>query len=294
MFRIIPGPIRGLTSLAFYTINTVFWAILIFLITALKLAVPVSSWRRLCSRILDRLATNWIGVNRVNQNLFSKVRWDISGVDSLDPDSSYLVIANHQTWVDIMALQRVFYRKIPFPKFFLKHELIYFPILGQAWWALDFPFMKRYTSQFLEKHPHLRGKDFEITCRACEKFKEMPVSIMNFVEGTRFTTQKHRRQQSPYKNLLRPRAGGMAYVLGVMGEQLDVVLDVTIVYPDDTPSFWSFLCGRVKSIRVRVTPIPVTGELIGDYMHDSGYRNRIQDWLNTLWIEKDQEMERMR
>jgi len=196
--------------------------------------------------------------------------------------------------VDILVLQRIFYRRIPFLKFFLKQELLYFPVLGQVWWALDFPFMKRYTKQFLEKNPHLRGKDFEITCRACEKFKAMPVSIMNFAEGTRFTAEKHRRQQSPHQNLLCARAGGIAYVLGVMGEQIDVIMDVTIVYPEGHPNFWSFLCGRIKSIRICVNPVPMTEELIGDYMHDSEYRDRIQAWVNRLWIEKDQQMARMR
>ncbi|MFC1516413.1 acyltransferase [Thermodesulfobacteriota bacterium] len=294
MFSILPGPLCGILSLIFYTINTLFWSVLLFVVTFLKLVVPVGAWRRLCSRLLDGIATNWIGVNSVNQRLFSKTRWEVDGIDSLKRDGSYLVISNHQTWVDILVLQRIFFRRIPFLKFFLKQELLYFPVLGQAWWALDFPFMKRYTKQFLEKNPHLRGKDFEITCRACEKFKTMPVSIMNFVEGTRFTAEKHRLQQSPYPNLLRARAGGIAYVLGVMGDQLDMILDVTVAYPGVQANFWSFLCGKIDTISVQVRRLPITEDLIGDYMHDSEYRNRIQNWLNILWNKKDQQMARLR
>ena len=109
---------------------------------------------------------------------------------------------------------------VPFLKFFLKKELIWVPILGIAWWALDFPFMKRYSAAVLKKRPHLRGKDIEITRQACKKFKSLPVSIMNFVEGTRFTREKHDKQKSPFTHLLKPKAGGIGFVLSTMGEQL--------------------------------------------------------------------------
>ena len=167
---------------------------------------------------------------------------------------------------------------------------MWFPIMGQAWWALDFPFMKRYSKQFLEKHPHLRGKDVEITRKACEKFKKIPVSVMNFVEGTRFTPQKHERQQSPYKNLLKPKAGGISYVLMTMGEQLNKIMDVTIIYPDGPTGFWSFLCGKVRTIKVMVNTIPVPEELMGDPLADADLKAGIQNWLNSLWLEKDKSL----
>lgn len=69
--------------------------------------------------------------------------------------------------------------------------------------SFDFPFMRRYSQLFLLKYPHLKGKDIEITKKACQKYKDLPVSIMNFVEGTRFTPEKHKKQESPYKNLLK-------------------------------------------------------------------------------------------
>jgi 1-acyl-sn-glycerol-3-phosphate acyltransferase len=198
-----------------------------------------------------------------------------------------MVVANHQSWVDILVLQRIFHRKIPFLKFFLKKELLWFPILGQAWWALDFPFMRRHTPGFLKRHPHLRGKDLEITRKACEKFKTIPVSVMNFVEGTRFSEEKHGRLKSPYTHLLRPKAGGLAYTLSAMGRQMDRILDVTIAYPDGVKSFWRFLCGEVKEIKVRVKALEITPELQGDYFNDREYRIRFQGWLNALWTEKD-------
>ena len=149
-----------------------------------------------------------------NQNLTNNTRWDVQGTESLEPSQWYLVLSNHQSWTDIVVLQRIFHRKIPFLKFFIKKELFWLPLLGQAWWALDFPFIKRYSKAKLQRKPHLRGKDLEITRRACKRFQQLPISIMNFVEGTRFTIQKHRQQQSPYTHLLRPKAGGIAAVLG--------------------------------------------------------------------------------
>jgi len=261
-------------------------------LAAVKAAVPLESWRRKCSRILNAIAENWIWVNNLNQRLVvGNTRWDVEGVETLERSEWYLVLANHQSWVDILVLQRIFHRKIPFLKFFIKKELIWFPFLGQAWWAMDFPFVKRYTKNYLKKKPHLKGKDIEITRKACEKFKKIPISIMNFVEGTRFTNEKHCRQQSPYAHLLRPKAGGIAFVLGSMGKQIHRVLDVTIVYPDGVSSFWAFLCGKIRKIKVSVRSLPVCPELLGDYVNDGNFRIGLQRWLNNIWAEKNRHIE---
>jgi 1-acyl-sn-glycerol-3-phosphate acyltransferase len=167
-------------------------------------------------------------------------------------------------------------------KFFLKKELIWIPFLGLAWWALDYPFLERSAAAY---------KDMQTTLKACEKFGTMPTSVMNFVEGTRFTIEKHRKQRSPYANLLKPKAGGIAFVLTAMGEQIHSILDVTIVYPQGAQNFWGLLCGRVGEIKVRVEPLPVDGELLGDYFRDREFRKRFMTWLNTLWVEKDKRME---
>lgn len=291
MFNIIPGPIRGVISLILYGLNTLFWCVPLFIMVVLKALIPLVSWRRRCSHILNAIAENWIGCNNLNQKITGSTCWDVQGLDALHRSGWYLVLANHQSWADIMVLQRVFHRKIPFLKFFIKKELIWFPMLGQAWWAMEFPFVKRYGKSFLKRNPHLMGKDLETTRKACLKFQENPVSIMNFVEGTRFTDEKHRCQQSPYTNLLKTKAGGIALVLDAMGEQINRILDVTIVYPKGARSFWDFVCGNIRTISVRVKSIPVTPELSGDYTNDQQYRVRFQRWLNQLWEEKDFQIE---
>lgn len=279
--------VRGVVTLGCYAVNTVFWTTPLFITALFKAAVPTRGWRRFCNRIADGIASNWIWVNKINMHLSSRIKWDIQGVEGLKRNGWYLVLANHQSWVDILVLQKVFHRKIPFLKFFLKRELIWFPIMGQAWWALDMPFMARFSKAKLKKHPHLKGRDLEITRKACEKFKSIPVSIMNFVEGTRFTKAKQDNQQAPYQNLLNPNAGGIALALLTMGQQMERVLNVTISYPQGVKGFWGFLCGRVEQVRVRVESIPIGPELLGDYFKDPEYKERFQEWLNGIWADKD-------
>ena len=282
----------GVVSVTIYFINTVIWATPIILLSVCKL-IPVRLWQTFITYLLDSCATAWIGVNNLNQRLLSNTTWHVNGLGQLTPHDWYLIIANHQSWVDILVLQRIFNRRIPFLKFFLKKELIWVPILGLAWWALDFPFMRRYTKAFLAKNPHMKGKDMETTRRACEKFQYKPVSIMNFVEGTRFTKAKHDAQQSPFTHLLKPRAGGVAFVLSAMGDQLHKLIDVTIDYPNGVPSFWDFVSGKVKEIRVEVMVTPIKNIMDGGFFSDTNFsdpeqRERFQQWLNSRWTEKDQ------
>jgi 1-acyl-sn-glycerol-3-phosphate acyltransferase len=291
MLRYLPGPVRGSLSFLLYVINTIFWTTPLFITAFLKLIIPLKRWRKFCNIVLNGIANNWIAVNNFNQWFTNKIEWDVTGLEDLKRNEWYMVLSNHQSWVDILVLQKIFYRKIPFLKFFIKKELIWVPILGLAWWALDFPFMKRYSSAFLKKNPHLKGKDLETTQKACEKFKTIPMSVMNFVEGTRFTPAKHRKQGSPHMNLLKPRAGGTAFVFQAMGEQIHRIIDVTIAYPGGAKGFWQFLCGKVHEIKVRVTSYPVSNELLGDYFNDDDFRERFQEWLNTLWEEKDRQIE---
>ena len=293
MFSVLAGIVRGCLSVILYILNTLFWCLPLFVLVAAKAVIPMDAWRRKCGRILNAIAENWIWVNNQNQKLVGNRYWDVKGIGELNRSEWYLVMANHQSWVDILVLQRIFHRKIPFLKFFIKKELFWFPILGQAWWALDFPFVKRYSKSYLQKKPHLIGKDLEITRKACQKFKKIPISIMNFVEGTRFTNDKHRNQQSPYTHLLRPKAGGIAFVLNTMKEQIHSILDVTIVYPNGVSSFWALLCGKIRNIKVRVRSLPVTSEMIGDYANDVQFRTGLQHWLNEVWAEKNRQIDIM-
>ncbi len=293
MFAFVPNLLRIPLVMLLLLLNTVLHIVPLIAIALIKVIVPIPAVRRGLSRVLVVIAESWIGVNNALFELFTRIHWQVEGLDGLRRDGNYLVLCNHQSWVDIPVLQKVFNRRIPFLRFFLKQGLIWVPLLGPAWWALDFPFMKRYSAQTLLRHPELQGKDREATRRACEKFRHMPVSVMNFAEGTRFTPAKHDVQKSPFRYLLRPKAGGVAFVLDAMGEALHAVLDVTIVYPEGSCTMMDLIAGRVHDVRVQVRERPLSPELIGSYDQDPAFRGRVKAWLNTLWHEKDAQAARM-
>jgi 1-acyl-sn-glycerol-3-phosphate acyltransferase len=284
---------RSIFSLIFYCLNTLFWFVPIFIFGLIKL-VPFKPLQTLFGVLAKSCASNWVATNSLIQNIFSPYKIELTGLDALQRKDWYLVIANHQSWVDILVLQRVLHNRIPFLNFFLKKELLYVPFLGLAWWALDFPFMKRSSKSQLKKNPKLKGKDIETTRKACEKFKTMPVSIVNFVEGTRFTPDKHTLQKSPFKNLLKPKAGGIAFVMQAMGEQINQIVNVTIHYPDGIPTFMDFASGKMKRVQVHVETQSVDDKLIGDYSGDNQFRVQFQAKLNTLWEQKDAQLEKLK
>lgn len=270
-------------------LNTLVLVIPLYALTLLKILIPWQPVQVRLARMLVWIAELWCGINNGIIKVVSRPRWHLELDAELRRDQWYLVTANHQSWADILILQRFFNRRIPLLKFFLKQELIRVPLLGQAWWALDFPFMKRYSRAELERNPELRGKDVETTRKACEKFAYFPTSVMNFFEGTRLTRAKQQSQQSPFRHLLRPRAGGTAFTLNAMGGTLKQLLDVTIIYPPGTPRTLSaFLGGAVRDIRViiRERAIP-EWTWQGDYENDPDFRARMQEWINGIWEEKD-------
>lgn len=280
--------LRGVLVFACLTINTLVWVTPLFLLALVKLAVPIAGFRRRLTQVLMWFGENWVMVNRWLLAGRGSMEWRAAGAEELRRNGWYLVLANHQTWVDIVVLQSVFNRRIPFLKFFIKQELVWFPVLGVAWWALDMPFMKRHSPSYLAKHPEQMGRDLEATRKACEKFRQTPTAVINFVEGTRFSEQKRVARQSPYRHLLKPRAGGVAVALCSMGELFDAVLDVTVAYPGGVPRFWGMLCGDrvVVDVDVRVRELE-PALVAGDYERDRVFRRKVHQWLGDIWQDKD-------
>ena len=271
-----------------FGLNTLLHVPPLLLAALFKALLPLNALRPGFNRLLEGIAASWIACNTFLIRMLTRTRLSLQLPQGLDPNGHYLVIANHQSWVDIPVLQAALSRRIPLLRFFLKSQLFWVPLLGLAWWALDFPFMKRYSRAKLAKHPELAGRDIEATRRACAKFEKLPVAIMNFVEGTRFTPTKRQVQGSTYAHLLKPKAGGIAFVLDAMGNVLHAVLDVTIVYPAARPSFADLFANRIPAIHVEVVERPIPAHLLaGSYSADPAHRERMQDWVNQLWTEKD-------
>ncbi len=294
MFYFLPHSLKGILSLTLYTLNTICLTPPLILLALFKFLIPIYFVVVIIDNILISIANLWIEINSFNSKLFCKIDWDIRGLENLKTKEWYLVVSNHQSWVDILALQTILNKKIPMLKFFLKQELIWIPFLGLAWWALDFPFMKRYSKKQLTENPHLKGKDLERTKKACEKFKHTPVSIINFVEGTRFSPRKKGSPDNHFTYLLNPKAGGIAFVLGSMGDYFHKIIDVTIVYPDEIPTFWDYISGRVNKIIIDFEVIPLTDFPTGDYFNDIEYKDRFFMWLNALWQKKDKKIKQLK
>ena len=292
MLNVLPSLLVGLIAALLLVLNVLFWVPILLFFSILKVLLPWKKVRLLIDPLLLRIAEAWIAGNSGWMRLTQRTVWDVQGIEGLDARSWYLVNCNHQSWVDILVLQHLFNRRIPLLKFFLKQQLIWVPVMGLAWWALEFPFMRRHSEEFLKKHPEMRGKDQATTRKACEKFALIPTSVMNFLEGTRFTAAKHQRQQSPFKHLLKPKVGGLALALNAMGDKFQAVLDVTIVYPDGVPKFWQFLQGKLKRVIVRVRSLPIPQQLAqGDYATDPVVRAAYQKWAQQMWLEKDTQIE---
>lgn len=289
MFSRIKENVIASIALLAITVSTIVLTLLICLLAIGKWLPPASA-RDAFRKLLEKIAETWISINSVILSLYRKTRWDIVIPENLDRQGCYLVSCNHRSWVDILVLQRCFNRKLPLLRFFIKQKMIRVPFLGLAWWALDFPFMKRHSKEEIARRPELKGRDLENARKACEKLRSIPVAMMNFPEGTRFTPAKRDRAGVPFRNLLLPRIGGMGQVLYALGDQLDSLIDVTIVYPGEipAPSFWDLLSGRIPAIVARARRREIPENLRGrDFLADPQFRRDLERWMTELWQEKD-------
>jgi len=269
-----------------------FYTLLAVLLTApvavLKWLLRSAPAKRRCTRLSIAIFVCMTYAYRDTYQVIHRPRWDVKGFDGLRRDQSYLVICNHQAWSDIPIMAFPMLGRTPFFKFFLKQELLWVPLIGMACWALDFPFMQRSSREQLAKKPHLRGKDLETTRRLCKKLQDDKVTLVNYVEGTRFRPEKQRRQRAPYRYLLKPKSGGVAEVISGLGDQLGAVVDITIIYSHGPLSFWHFLCGRTEGVIVRAKQRPIPEALrSGHYQSAAAHRKAVQRWVTELWREKD-------
>jgi 1-acyl-sn-glycerol-3-phosphate acyltransferase len=284
---------RGLIALLLLSLNTIFWGTLIVFGGVVKFFLG-GRVRRFVTLMLARWGDHWTAVNDRIMDALLPVEWDVEGVGDLDPGGHYLIVSNHLSWVDILVLFRAFHGHTALIRFFVKQSVIWMPVVGQACAAVDMPFMKRYTQEYLERHPEKRGKDLEATRRVCQRFREIPVAILIFLEGTRLTPEKHAAQGRPYRHLLRPRIGALSYVLASMGDQLSDILDVTLAYPGiDEITFWRFLIGGVPRVVVRVRRLAMPPQFLAPGITEPGpARERFKEEIRRMWEEKDELLEK--
>jgi len=286
--------IKGVLGFLAVVINTLFWCLFLLTIAIFKLLIPTESWKRLCTKLIINIGECWIYCNGLWIQALHRPRWNVEGFEELDSSNWYLAVANHQSWADIFVVQGITNRKIPMLKFFMKHVLIWVPVIGLAWWALDMPFLKRYTKEEIQKNPELRGKDIKAMEKSFERYSRYPVSIFSFAEGTRFTKEKKDNQLSQFEYLLNPKIGGIGLTLTTM-PYINLLLDFTIHYEDERRSFWDFLCGRMSKADVRVRQINIPDDLLGkNYEDDPIFRENLKEWVYDIWSDKEKYLEEVR
>lgn len=268
---------------------------LVIVLALIRYLLPLPAWRQGLTHTLQAsIVPWWWALN----NFFSKlipIQWQISGdLEQISNKKWYFIIANHQSWLDILVIGKVFNYRAPALKFFMKWELLWsLPLAGVASWFMGFPFMRRYSKDYLKKHPEKKGKDIETTRLACQQFRTAPTSIINFLEGTRFSEEKNQRQQPSYRHLLKPKAMGFAFVLNELHDKIDQIIDVTIVYSRKQFSIWDFFCGRVKQVHVDFQLLDVPKDLFNGSTQDKAFRRSFQAWVNQRWQVKDAIMQQM-
>ena len=253
----------------------------------------------IADKAVIKIATYWISSNSaLIDDMLPRKDWRITLPDDVHINGKYLLVSNHQSWVDTSIVQYIGEKRLPLTRFFTKFELIYIPIVGQAFYFLDFPMMRRHSKEAIAKNPALKGKDIEEAKRACALLKDKPFTLLNYLEGTRFTNGKHAKQQSPYTHLLKPRAGGLSLAISALGDDIDGILDMTIVYPDGVPSYGDLWKGNIKRLGVdlRYIDMPETlfaGIKQGGYEDDEYIKTQMFDWVEQVWYQKDQRITAM-
>jgi len=280
-------PLIGVASFFCLTINMIFWSSLLFLTGIIRLVVPTNNWKKLWTSVTIFIGETCISFNNAWIKVLLRPSISIIGMENLKKEHWYIATSNHQSWGDIFILQKITNKKVPLLRFFMKDVLKWIPIVSIVGWALDMPFLKRYSKEQIDKNPSLRGKDLEQMKKAFKRLETNPGTVFSFAEGTRFTKQKHEDQNSPYKNLLKPKAGGIGVALSTM-PYISTLIDIGISYDSDSKSFWSFLCGEMSDIKIKVRSIDIPEDLLNkDYAKDRQFRDDLKNWLNQIWGEKD-------
>ena len=278
---------KGIVCFLILLINTLVLAALMIPLGIIKFLIPIKSLRISFTKMIIKIGEIWISVNSIWVLKILNPNIKIDGFESLNKNEWYLTTSNHQSWADIFMVQMLTNRKIPMLKFFMKYVLIYVPVIGICWWALDMPFLKRYTKEQIKKNPNLQGRDFKEMRKSLNHYSLHPVSVFSYAEGTRFTHKKHKTQESPYNNLLKPKEGGMALALSVI-PSIKFLIDITIIYESPKRSFWDYLCGRLKNIKIFVKKIEIPKEFLNENLaEDDRLRSNFKVWLNNVWKDKD-------
>ena len=270
---------QGILSVTYLSLLTIVACTPLYVMGLVRLLVPLRSWQRMLSAPMDSIIDFWVSGNRLWNKTFNLLPMLIE-TDGMDFSRGrwYVVVSNHQSWTDIMVLQQCLRPLVPPLKFFTKRELIWVPGVGLAMWFLGFPYVFRFTREQAEQDPSLRVRNEKAMAKSAQRFADRPICVLSFVEGTRFTQEKHARTQSHYKHLLKPKVGGIVNTLSSMEGLGPAVLNATISYKGSVPGFWQYLCGTGRGVKLYLQAESTPTDL---------GRDSVSDWIDDLWSKKD-------
>ena len=266
----------------------------LFLVNIPRAFFPTKSFKKYISRISNKIGDLTVYGLKMILLLMHGNNIQVFDENRFDRNTWYMAMSNHQSWADIFVLLVAAHKRIPLLKFFMKKELRWIPFIYLANKTLNMPFVNRHSKKEIEMNPGLRFKDYQNTLEACKRFMRSPSTIFSYAEGTRNDPIKHKSQNSPYKNLLIPRVGGMATALSAMPE-ISTLVDYSVVYKSDKRDAWSFLKGEMRDVKILVKEHEIPRHLKNkDYSEDESYRDNFKIWIEEIWIKKDRDMDNLK
>jgi 1-acyl-sn-glycerol-3-phosphate acyltransferase len=259
--------------------------------TLIALAAPlkwISATEGVAFRTASRIAGVWAGFTRTLMKT-TRTQFDIQHPE-IDPKGTYLVIANHRSWIDIMVVMMTLGPNTTLPRFFMKWELIYVPVIGLCAWILDFPIMRRYSAEYLKDHPELKNRDFDYAQKVLRRHPDESCVVVNYAEGTRFSEAKRTQNRSPYQHLLKPKVGGPQLALDCLRDRLDGIIDLTIAYPGGNLSVWNLMRNKVPHVIVETQMISLP-EHLQKRPETLPELKAFRGWMNDLWQAKERRLD---
>lgn len=207
------------------------------------------------------------------------VRFEVIG-DTLPSTGNALVIANHQTMVDIVMTSGLAMRpnRMRDIKFFAKDIIKWVPGIGWGAYFLGYIFLKR---DWMKDQQTI----FATFSRLIKH--RIPFLLFSYPEGTRLTQAKLLDSQKfaalkgfpKLDRVLLPRPKGFISSLQALRTQVEAVYDVTLDYGAQAPGLAALFGGKVLQVRIHIKRYPIE-----TLPHDEV---EVQNWLLERFIEKD-------
>ena len=291
--KVIKSNLVGLITFLLILVELIIGFGTLAIINIPRAVIPLKSFKLFLAKISNKIGDLTVYGLKLIMLLMHGNNIQVINSEKYDMNKWYMAMSNHQSWADIFVLLTVANKKIPLLKFFMKKELWWIPFVFLANKTLNMPFVNRHSKKAIEKNPSLRTKDYENTLKSCKRFLRAPSTIFSYAEGTRFTSEKHKAQNSKYKNLLQPKIGGMATALSAMPE-IDTLINFSVVYKSKKRGVWSFLNGEMKDVKVFVKSYKIPENLKNrNYGSDHLYREEFKEWIEEIWDEKDRKIDEL-